>query len=118
MPASGDFTVEALSAPLINSTVSNTAKSSQVGIFGTKSSAAGFILSTNKVSSTAKAYVDFTGSTPGNVTVDGDFSVFANDDAGVYSNAKIVASSITTNDGGIRFFNQLENDGIEVQHHS
>ena len=48
-----------------------------------------------------EAFIEFTGATPGIVTVGGDLEVAATDDAGVYSNAKIVASSITTNDGGV-----------------
>ena len=116
--ATGGLTVSADSAPLINSTVDNTAKSNNVGIFGVKSSAAGFILATNKLSGGSKAFVEYTGATPGTVGATGDLTVEATDDAGVYSNAKIVASSITTNDGGVRFFNQYENDGIDVQHHT
>ena len=80
--------------------------------------AAGFILATNKVSSKALAFVESTGPSRSNLTAGGDFTVTATDDAGVYANAKIVSSSITTNDGGIRFFNMDQNDGVEVQHFS
>ena len=62
--ATGDLLVSADSAPLINSTVDNTAKSNNVGIFGVKSSAAASILATNKLSSGSKAFIDYTGPRP------------------------------------------------------
>ena len=113
MTATGNVTVAADSAPLINSTISNTASAQQLGIFGSKATAAGAILASNKVSGGAQASIDFTGPTQGNVSVDGDLAVEATDDAGVYSNAKITASSITTNDGGVHFFQQAVNASIE-----
>ena len=58
--AAGGLAVSADSAPLINSTVSNTAVSQNSGLFGVKSTAAGAILSSNKVSSAAKAWIEFT----------------------------------------------------------
>src|SRR4029079_897057 len=99
--ASGGLSVSADSAPLINSTVSNTAESQNLGLWGVKSTAAGAILVSNNVSSAARAWVLYAGSgCRGNVTIDGDLDVAASDDAGIYSNAKMALSSITTNDGG------------------
>ena len=110
--ANGDLTVAAESAPLINSTVSNTSTSQNVGLWGVKSTAAGFILASNKVASGAEAFIDFTGATRGTVGVGGDLTVEASDDAGIYANAKLVVSSVTTNDGGVRFFQQAVNSDI------
>ena len=117
LTAAGDLTVSAESAPLINSTVSNTSTSQNIGLFGVKSTAAGFILASNKVSSGAEAYIKFTGS-PGTVGVGGDLTVEASDDAGIYANAKLVVSSVTTNDGGTRFFQQAVNSDISADFES
>ena len=38
----------------------------------------------------------------------------ASDDAGIYANAKLVVSSITTNDGGVRFFQQAVNTTVDA----
>ena len=105
-----DVAVSADSAPLVNSTVSNSANSVNVGLYGVSSTAAAAILAGNKILSGAHAaIVDST------VDAGGDVSVVASDDAGIYANAKIVASSSTTNDGGVRFFTRYENDGITTQ---
>ena len=110
--ATGGLTVSADSAPLVNSTVSNTAASQNSGLFGVKSTAAGAILSSNKVSSAAKASIEFTTVARGNVSAGGDLVVAASDDAGIYSNAKLVVSSVTTNDGGVHFAQQALNSSV------
>ena len=114
LTAAGDLTFSAESAPLINSTVSNTSSSQNVGLFGVKSTAAGFILASNKVASGAEAFIEFTGAAPGLVGAGGDVVVEASDDAGIYANAKLVVSSITTNDGGVRFFQQAVNTTVDA----
>ena len=102
--ATGDMAVTANGAEQINSTVSNSAQTTNAGIFGAKTTAADVIVSSNRVSSTAKAFIDRTGTTvptaDPTVTVTGALTILAHDDSGIFSNAKLVASAITTNDGG------------------
>ena len=112
--AAGGLDVSADSAPVINSTVSNTAVSQNSGLFGVKSTAAGAILSSNKVSSAAQAWIEFTTPGRGNVSAGGDLVVAASDDAGIYSNAKLVVSSVTTNDGGVHFAQQALSSSIHA----
>jgi hypothetical protein len=82
----------------------NSAQTTNAGIFGAKTTAADVIVSSNRVSSTAKAFIDRTGTTvptaDPTVTVTGALTILAHDDSGIFSNAKLVASAITTNDGG------------------
>ena len=102
--ATGDMAVTATAAEQINSTVSNSAQTTNAGIFGANTTAADVIVSSNRVSSTAKAFIDRTGTTvpttDPTVTVTGALTILAHDDSGIFSNAKLVASAITTNDGG------------------
>ena len=61
LTATGDIDVAASSAPLINATVTNSAESENHGLFGVKSTAAGAILASNKISSQAVAYISYEG---------------------------------------------------------
>jgi hypothetical protein len=54
----------------------------------------------------------------GDVTVGGDIAITAVDNAGIYSNVKIVSSSITTNDGGAAVLQETINDFIDVDFQS
>src|SRR5690606_7587074 len=115
--AGGDVTITASSAPLINATVSNTAASQNLGLFGVSSAAAGAVLASNRVSSGARAAIEF--STPGGAVVaGGDVVVEAVNDAGIYANAKLVVSSITTNDGGVHLVQAGVNAAIDADHDS
>ncbi|MEA2197211.1 MAG: mucin9, partial [Solirubrobacteraceae bacterium] len=110
LTATGAASITADGAEQINSTVSNTAETTNAGIYGAKTTAADVIVSSNRVSSTAKAFIDRTGATvptvDPTVIVTGALSIAATDGTGIFSNAKLVASGITTNDGGVHFLNQ------------
>ena len=73
----------------------------------------GGVLASNKVSTLASATVD-------DATVDavGDVAVAASDEAGIYSNVKIVSSSITTNDGGTAVLQDEINNFLDADYSS
>src|SRR5436305_8464713 len=108
--ATGNMSVTADGAEQVNSTVSTAANTTNAAIFGAKTTAADVIVSSNRVSSTAKAFIDRTGTTEPTVdptvVITGTLAIVAHDDSGIFSNAKLVASGITTNDGGAHFLNQ------------
>ncbi len=106
LTTTGDLTVSARSAEVINSTVSNTATATTDAMFGTVSAGAGAVLASNKISSAAKAFIDSTTSARRHVKA-GDLTILGDDSAGIFSNVKLVASSITTNDGGVHHLNRL-----------
>ena len=93
--AGGDLELTAESSAQVNATVSNAASSAASALVNAVGQAWGFIVATNRVSSTALAYVDSS-----TATVTGDATLAATDAAGIYANIKLVSSSITTNDGG------------------
>ncbi|MFZ0530531.1 MAG: hypothetical protein WAL91_08355, partial [Propionicimonas sp.] len=106
--ATNNLALAARTAGLINATVSNTtsAIAEGLGLFTTASGAAGAVVASNKVSSTARALIAATG--PGWVPVNaGVLAISADDSSGIYSNVKLVASSITTNDGGVHALDLL-----------
>ncbi|MCP3937882.1 MAG: hypothetical protein GY708_21245, partial [Actinomycetia bacterium] len=97
----GDLTVTADNEVGLNATVSNAASSAASALFGATGMAASGILASNKVNTDAQAYVRhtaFSGAT--SVDAAGSVTIAAKDEAGVFSNSKLVSSSITTNDGG------------------
>ncbi|MGB7962693.1 MAG: hypothetical protein WCF12_07000, partial [Propionicimonas sp.] len=108
LTATRDLTLSARTAELINATVSNTssAVAEGFGLFNTASGAAGAVVASNKVSSTARASIDATGGLVP-VAAGGTLEIRADDSAGIYSNVKLVASSITTNDGGVHALDLL-----------
>ncbi|QOV24150.1 beta strand repeat-containing protein [Anabaenopsis elenkinii] len=63
--------------------------------------AIGAALISNLVNSQAQAYIDYSTTTPGVVTVGGDISITAKDTAGIEATSTIVSKSVTTNDGGL-----------------
>jgi hypothetical protein len=95
----GDLTINADNSAIVNATVSNAADSQASALYGAGGSASSGLLSSNMVSSNAKAYIQFT-SEQGIVQIAGKTDISALDNSGIYANAKIVSSSITTNDGG------------------
>ena len=108
--ANGNVSVTALSNAQLNATVSNAAESTSsalyvprpgpgVGAVDTSFAISGLI-SSNKISSSAKAYIQ-NSTTTLTVEADGNVEVRAEDNAGIFSNAKVVSSSITTSDGGV-----------------
>ncbi|MBC5783456.1 LEPR-XLL domain-containing protein, partial [Ramlibacter sp. USB13] len=111
--AAGALTVRAQNAAQVNATVSNAAQSTASSLFGTFGGAGGGVLASNKVASGAEAYAQDV-----DLTAGGALAVQASDDAGIYSNSKFVASSITTNDGGLRTADQLAGLLLDSDHAS
>ena len=107
------MTVNAVNAARLNSTVSNAADSVASAMFNAKGKSVGGILASNKVSTLASATVD-------DATIDagGDVAVTASDEAGIYSNVKIVSSSITTNDGGTAVLQDEINNFVDADYSS
>ncbi|MBN2326053.1 MAG: LEPR-XLL domain-containing protein, partial [Candidatus Omnitrophica bacterium] len=104
--AAGDLALTALSKTKINATVSNAAVSTASSLYGAQGMAASGVLASNWMSSTAKAYIDYTGAA-GKVNAKGSITVAAQDQSEIHSNSKIVSSSITTSDGGANVFNDV-----------
>jgi hypothetical protein len=83
----GGVTISADSAPQINATVSNAAETTASSLYGAQGGAAGAIISSNRLSSGAHAYIDYS---PTYVTVGladfeagGTVSVTSSDVAGI-----------------------------------
>ncbi|MBC8506768.1 MAG: hypothetical protein H8D34_18030, partial [Chloroflexi bacterium] len=104
-----NLSITALSDTILNATISNAAESVGAALKGASSKGIGATLASNMVNSQALAYVS--GSI---LTVSGDLSVKAEDNAGIYANIKLVSSSITTNDGGISIAKESFQDTEEV----
>ncbi len=94
--AGGDVRVSADGAAGLNATVSNAADSTAAALFNATGESVGIVIAQNKVASSATASVSDVGA-----TVAGELAVTASDEAGVYSNIKLVSSSSTqSNNGG------------------
>ena len=109
--AGGDVTVSADGAALLNATVSNAADSAASALFNATGKAIGIAVAQNKVSTKSLATI-----TGGSATAGGDLAVTARDEAGIFSNVKIVSSSQTTNDGGTKVLqDEINNflDGVD-----
>jgi Ca2+-binding RTX toxin-like protein len=89
--AAGSVSVTAADKAQLNATVSNAANSAASALFNAGGKSIGGILASNKVSSQALAYIDFTGAR-GTVMADGGVTVKARDDAGIFANSKLVSS--------------------------
>ena len=100
--AAGSVTLTALSQAQLNATVSNAASTISSSLYGARGGSASAILAASRVSSKAKAFIDNSTAASGStVTAAGGVSLDAEDNSGIYSNSKIVASTITTDDGGV-----------------
>src|SRR5690606_24338953 len=108
----GDVSVAAFNNAQLNATTSNAAESNASALKGANGKAFGGVLSSNKVSGEARAWVD-DGST---ITAGGGVSVNAEDNTGIYANTKVVSSSITTNDGGASAIQETLNDLVPVDY--
>ena len=109
----GEVTIDAVNGARVNATVSNAASSTACALFGATGKSIGGVLASNKVSSGAEAaFVD------GNAVVDGDFRVAASDETGIFSNVKMVSSSITTNDGGASIIQGAINTQVDSDFNS
>ncbi len=104
--AAGDLTVSADAGTQINATVSNAAVTMTSPLFGAAGVSASGILATNLIKSDATAKIESTGAN-GSVGAGGSVLVQAHDDRGVFSNSKVVSTSITTSDGGANVLNNL-----------
>ena len=111
--ADGNVDLDAFNNAQINATVSNAAESNASALFGAGGKAFGAVLSSNKVSGEAKAWID--GSASG-VVAGAGIGVNAEDNTGIYANSKIVSSSITTNDGGASAIQETLNDLVPVDY--
>ena len=105
--AGGSLSVTAESQPQLNATVSNAATSTSSALYGASGSSASGILASNRVASQATAFIDNTGAATGvSVSAGAGVTVSASDNSGIYSNSKVVSSSITTSDGGAAVLGQ------------
>ncbi len=100
MATGGALSVRATNKALMNATVSNAAESAATGDPFYQASGMGFsmIFASNKVSGEAIAEIT---NSPGTDAITGaSVTVEALDESGLFSNSKVVSSSVTTNDGG------------------
>ena len=102
--AGGNVRVEADSSPQINATVSNAAESTADALFGAGGIAGiaiSGVVAANRIDTQAHAYIETDKAIAIQNTVDagGNLTVSANDSVGVFSNVKMVSSSITSSDG-------------------
>ncbi len=99
--SAGDVTVKAVNTASVNATMSNAASSAASALFGAGGMTVGAVIASNMVASEANAWIDNTSTTSGrSVKATGDLLVHSEDNSSITSNAKIVHSSITANDGG------------------
>ena len=91
----GGVGVGARNAAQLNATVSNVADSVASALFGATGKSIGGVLVSNKVASAAEAGRRRIDAVPA-----GAVDVGAEDAAGIFANAKLVSSSVTSNDGG------------------
>ncbi|KPA19603.1 hypothetical protein MHK_000177, partial [Candidatus Magnetomorum sp. HK-1] len=109
---SGNLSVTANNSAFLNATISNAADSTASALYGAGGTAASAMLASNMVSTDSQAYIDF--KETGTITITGAVDISAKDQAGIYSNTKIVSSSITTNDGGASIANETIGDLLEA----
>lgn len=110
----GNLKLNADNLAQLNATISNAAISEASALHGATGMAAGGLLASNMVSSRARAFIDKTG-TRATVAVDGTLDITSKDDAGIFSNVKIVNSSTTTNDGGAAIGQKASRNAIPVE---
>ncbi|MBC8508638.1 MAG: hypothetical protein H8D34_27585, partial [Chloroflexi bacterium] len=110
--SAGGVRVNATNAAFLNATVSNAARSVASALYGASGMSVGAVLALNLVKSSADAHI----SGSNTLTAVGDLLVSADDTAQIDSNVKIVASSITTNDGGAAMAKKLIAQDIDVEY--
>src|SRR5690606_10370070 len=94
----------------INSTVSNVAQTITAALYGASGSSYGLVISGNKAAGKATAYIDQSSSTINKIKAAAGVTVAANDETGIYSNAKLVVDTQVTNDGGATVIQETLND--------
>ena len=119
--AEGDLTLTAVNEAQLNATVSNAAESNASALFkGASGKGIGGVLASNKVSSAAEAYIDYSDTLrPSGGRRSGRrrrWTIYARDNAGIYANSKLVSSSITTNDGGAAVLQETINDFVPADY--
>ena len=116
--AAGAINVHADNAAQLNATVSNAASSAASALFDAGGWSAAGLLASNKVSTSAKAYIDNSAQAEDlnnpDVNADGSIAITASDNAGIYANVKLVSSSISTNDGGASILDEVAADVLPV----
>ena len=112
----GDLDLAANSSARANATISNAAESKSSALFGSGGTAATGILASNFVKTATAAHVAF--ATSGTATVSGALNVTALDNAQIYSNTKLVSSSIISNDGGARILQDVANQTVDYDYKS
>ena len=112
----GDLTLSGVTETQLNATVSNAAESTASALYGANGMSAGGILSSNMVSSVARAYIDNSEAPQADVNVGGGVNLTAEDNAGIYANSKVVSSSMTTNDGGAAVLSETLTDFIKADY--
>ncbi|MCH5373492.1 MAG: hypothetical protein JJ992_05915, partial [Planctomycetes bacterium] len=121
--AAGNLSIEANSAPQINATVSTAAESTASSVYGAIGGTGGAVLASNKIISTATASIDYSSTFSHSVSGDdvsagGTISVSGLDNAGIYANSKVAATSVTTNDGGASLIADAVNNAIATDFQS
>ena len=117
--SAGAVSVTADNAARLNATVSNAASSEASALWKATGSAMGGAIALNRMASGARAYIedrldiDLQGTS---VTAVDAVTVEADDKAELYSNVKIVTSSITTNDGGASALNETVADVLPADY--
>ena len=113
----GDVSVTAAGEALLNATTSNATESAAGALIDATGESEGDIVTTNKVNSFAKAYIDNSEATNSQqIIAGGSVTVTAADEAGVFANVKLVSASSTTNDGGAAVLQEFINDVTPVDY--
>ncbi|MGC9328427.1 MAG: hypothetical protein ACP5I1_12400, partial [Candidatus Hinthialibacter sp.] len=117
--AAGSASVEASNQAQLNATVSNAANSAASALFNASGSSMGAAIALNRVAGGAKAYLNDSlnnDAVSTSVTAGGALRVKADDAAQLFSNVKLVSSSITTNDGGAAILGETVNDFVPADY--
>jgi hypothetical protein len=114
--ASGDLTLTATSAATLTAEVRNDSTAAASAMFGASATSYTGILASNKVSSTAQAYIDNTtsdtltsdptGATK-DVAVGGNITITADDQASIDAQTNLQSATSSSNDGGVGILNGL-----------
>jgi hypothetical protein len=111
--ANGDISVLAKNIAIINATITNAADSQASALFGASGKSASGMLASNMVSSGVNAAITST-DTRQTINANGDIIIVATDSAGIYSNTKVVSSSVTSNNVGMGIVAETLSDLTEV----
>jgi hypothetical protein len=103
----GNLVVTGMSEATINAHVDTGATSAAVALVGASGASAGIVLVDNKVASTTRAAVEFTGE-QGTVNVGGGMTVAAEDYAAINARNTLEAISTVTNDAGYGIVDDLK----------